>query len=155
MSLTQLRNVNFGAAKTGAPVQYRVLDASGVEILPPTTTGVYESIAGSGIYAAPITFSNNFSGSIVWDTNDAAIEYATEQYNYQENNPNVDNTLTMLTAVSGSIDLVRDMTEGKWKIVSNKMQFYKADNTTLIAEFNLFDNTGAPSMDAVFERRRI
>jgi hypothetical protein len=35
------------------------------------------------------------------------------------------------------------------------MLFYKEDNATLIAEFNLLDDAGNPTMDAVFERVKV
>lgn len=145
MSLVQLRNVNFGRSRGGLTgfVGYTVLDDLGIVLTPRTTAGIYEEVLGSGLYAARVTFPDDFHGSIVWDTGQAPelIQYATEQYNYEENNPKVDN--------------IYDIEEGRWHIVGNQMIFYKTDNVTEVARFNLFDENGVPTMDAPFERRRV
>lgn len=53
--------------------------------------------------------------------------------------------------------LLYNMEGGRWKIdsVTNQMIFYKADNTTEVARFNLFDSAGAPASENVYERRRV
>lgn len=166
MPLLQLQNVNFGITKadlTGiGGVGFTVLDDLGNVIQPRTTAGVYQLASGSGLYAAQVTFATDFHGQIMWDTGDAtgSIAYATEDYNFEDRDPRVqaiyNDTQFMtgtLVAVSGSLEFVRAMTEGRWKIESNQMKFFKPDGITLIAKFDLFDDVGAPSMDAVFERR--
>jgi len=60
-----------------------------------------------------------------------------------------------LETVSSKIRSLYDMNFGRWKIVSNQMVFYKEDNVTVVATFNLFDDVGAPTMDAVFERVKV
>ncbi len=52
------------------------------------------------------------------------------------------------------VAFIRNVEGGKWRIVGNQMIFYKADNTTEVARFNLFDSAGNPAMTSVFERRR-
>lgn len=143
MSIAQVRSVDFGSAYGGLlTVGYAVLDSTGAIVSVRTTTGVYELVSGSGMYAANITFTDDFRGSIVWDTGTVSnVRYATEQYNYEENNPKVDN--------------VYDIERGRWKIESNQMIFYKEDNATEVARFNLFDESGNPTMDSPFERRRV
>lgn len=161
MSLQQLRNTNFGRTKSNATgstgVGYTVLDISGSVVSPRTTTGVYQLTSGSGIYAAYVTFPDDFRGQLLWDTGIAFLttSYATEQYNAEENDPRVGDNNRILTSLTGSIQQLLDITEGKWKIVNNQMLFYKKDNTTLVATFNLFDDQGNPSMDSVFERVRV
>lgn len=162
MSLTQVRTVNFGKNKSNATgssgVGYTVFDSVGVVNAPRTTTGVTQLASGSGIYQAPISFPDTFKGSVLWDTGVAfpTTYYATEQYNSEENNPNVDVILSMTTQISSSVEIIRGMTEGRWYIDenTNKMFFYDKDNTTLIAEYNLKDKDGLPTVDAVFERLR-
>jgi hypothetical protein len=44
---------------------------------------------------------------------------------------------------------------GRWKIINKQMIFYKADNITEIARFDLFDDSGNPSAEAVFERVKV
>ena len=49
-----------------------------------------------------------------------------------------------------------DVDQGRWIIdeTVNQMIFYKNDNVTEIARFNLFDESGTPASDDVFERVR-
>lgn len=161
MSLDQLRNVNFGRTRANATgstgVGFTLLDVSGSTVLPRTTTGVYQLTSGSGLYAAYVSFPDHFRGQLMWDTGAAfsTPAYATEQFNVEENNPRVDDNWRMLNSITGSIETIRGITEGRWKIVGNQMIFYDADNATPVAVFNLFDDGGAPTMDSVFERVRV
>lgn len=154
MPLDQLRNVNFGRNRANATgstgVGYTLMDVSGSITSPRTTAGVYQLTSGSGLYAAYVSFPSDFRGQIMWDTGAAFVtaSYAVEQYNVEENNPKVDDTLR----VAGSL---YDISYGRWKIVANQMLFYKDDNATLVAKFDLFDDTGNPTMDAVFERVKV
>lgn len=68
----------------------------------------------------------------------------------------------VLTGVSGSIvavatdiAFIKSIEGGRWKIENNRMKFYKDDNITLVAEFDLFDSSGTPSESSVFERVRL
>jgi hypothetical protein len=145
MPLSQLRNVNFGRTRLNATgssgVGYQLLDTSGGVVSSRTTTGVYQT--APGIYAAYVSFPDDFRGQILWDTGTTFVtaSYATEQYNYEENNPRVDS--------------IYDVQFGRWRIVGDQMLFYKEDNATEIARFNLFDDAGNPTMDAVFERVKV
>jgi hypothetical protein len=173
MSLQQLRNVNFGRSKLNATgslgVGYQILDVAGAIVSARTTTGVYQT--APGIYAVYATFTDNFRGQILWDTGTAfpTASYATEQYNVEENDPTVAAIYSQTTYVSGSITGIQgslasmsssigqlyDIQYGRWKIDSNQMIFYKSDNLTEVARFNLFDDLGSPSMDTVFERVKV
>jgi hypothetical protein len=172
MASSQLRNVNFGKSKanlTGSGgVGYTLYNSAGDIYQIRTTSGVYQLMSGSGLYAALISFPTPFSGSVVWDTGEAgtSLAYAMEQYNTEENDERLLPTLydvsgsvqtidARLTVVSGSVEFLRDMEGGRWKIESNRMSFYRSDNSTLIATFDLFDSDGNPSMESVFERRRV
>ena len=161
MALDQLRNCNFGRSRANATgstgVGYTVMDVSGAIVQPRTTTGVYQLTSGSGLYAAYISFPDDFRGQIMWDTGTAfpTASYATEQYNVEENNPRVDDIDRRTLQMSGTIGQLYDISFGRWKIVSNQMIFYKDDNVTEVVRFNLFDDTGNPSMDAVFERVKV
>lgn len=159
MSLDQLKNVNFGQSKMNATgalgVGFTLLDISGTIASPRTTAGVYQT--APGIYAAYITFPTEFRGQVLWDTGNAfpRVEYATEQYNVEENNPIMRDINIKLNQVSGSIEVIRQMTEGRWVIQNNQMLFFDKDNVTQIATFDLFDSFGVPTEDAVFERVRV
>lgn len=163
MALDQLRNCNFGrnrANVTGSMgVGYTVLDVSGSTVIPRTTAGVYQLTPGSGLYAAYISFPDRFRGQILWDcpavTGSLGIlsqSFATEQFNIEENDPRVNETFNVVNALTGGINALYDVQFGRWHIVNNQMLFYAPDNTTLLATFNLFDQNGVPTMDAVFER---
>lgn len=161
MALDQLRNANFGKNRANATgstgVGYTLMDVSGSIVAPRTTTGVYQLESGSGLYAAYVSFPDNFRGQIMWDTGTAFVSksYAVEQYNVEENNPKVDDTFRMVTQMSGTIAQLYDISFGRWHIVGNQMVFYKEDNVTEVARFNLFDDTNTQSMDAVFQRTRV
>jgi hypothetical protein len=159
MSLSQLRNVNFGRTRLNATgssgVGYQILDTVGSVVSPRTTSGVYQT--APGIYAAYVTFPDNFRGQLLWDTGATfpTASYATEQYNVEENNPNVDAVLDTLHDITGTLNSIYDIQFGRWRIVGNQMIFFKEDNATEVARFDLFDDAGNPTMDAVFERTRV
>lgn len=161
MPLSQLRNANFGKSKsnlTGSSgVGYTLYNNDGTINVARTTSGVYQTVSGSGIYNAYIAFPDDFRGFIHWDTGQpsSSISYATEQYNYEENNPKVDEIYTQLILVSGSVDFIRQIQGGRWKLSGNQMKFYKEDNVTLIATFNTYDQYGTPTVDDVMERTRV
>jgi len=54
------------------------------------------------------------------------------------------------------VELIKQYNAGRWRIdtTTNKMYFYKDDNSTVIAVFDLKDENGNPSVTDVFERRR-
>lgn len=163
MSLSQLKNCSFGTPRSNATgsagVGYTLLDTAGSIVSARTVTGVYQLTSSSGVYAANVSFPDDFHGQILWDTGTAfaSTYYAAEEYNVEANNPNVDATLSMLTAVSGSVVALYDINYGRWRIdkVTNQMVFYKADNATVVATFDLFDDAGAAAFDSVFERRKV
>lgn len=159
MPLSQLRNVNFGRLKLNATgssgVGYQLLDQAGAVTSSRTTSGVYQT--APGIYSAYISFPDNFRGQILWDTGTAFLtaSYATEQYNVEENDPRIADTNTKVTSMQADMQRLIDIQYGRWKIVGNQMIFYKEDNATVVATYNLFDDLGAPSMDAVFDRIKV
>ena len=60
------------------------------------------------------------------------------------------------TSGDGMLDFLYNMEGGRWKIDedTSTMLFYKADNVTLIATFNLLDSTAGATVQNVFERTR-
>jgi len=60
-----------------------------------------------------------------------------------------------LETISTTTNLMQQMGTGRWKIETNQMIFYRDDNVTEVMRFNLFDEFGAPTMDAVFERVKV
>lgn len=53
------------------------------------------------------------------------------------------------------IDFINDTNAGKWEIINNQMVFYKEDNSTEIARFDLSDDSDNPTMENIFKRERI
>ena len=158
MPLTLLQNVVFGSDRqnlTGSGgVGYTVFDVNGAAIGPRSTSGVYQ--VAPGIYAANVTYPDRFHGQIVWDcpaTGSLPVAYAIEQQNVEANDPRASDTWQMVNSVTGSIGSLIDINFGRWRIVNNQMLFYRADNVTLVATFDLFDASGNPTMDGVFERK--
>ena len=52
-------------------------------------------------------------------------------------------------------EFIYNIEGGRWKIEANQMIFYKPDNLTEIARFNLLDNAGAPAMTSIFQRVKV
>jgi hypothetical protein len=178
-TLQQLRVANFGRTKLNATgssgVGYQLIRYDGSVLTARTTSGVYQT--APGIYAAYINFPDDFRGQVLWDTGTAfdVVYYASEQHNTEENLPDAiydklvaidDKVDNLNNSLSGSIDVKIDalgntinaiyhMTTGRWKIENNQMIFYKDDNVTEVMRFDLFDDLGAPTMDAVFDRRKV
>jgi hypothetical protein len=161
MPLRQVRNANFGKTYSNLTsslgVGFTLMDTSGSVVGTRMSSSVYQLASGSGIYASYIEFPDNFRGQILWDTGteQPPTVYAAEEYNVEENNPLVQETYLKLLLMSGSVETIRDFQAGRWHISGNVMRFYKEDNVTLIASFNLFDSSGTPSSDSVFQRTRI
>ena len=169
MPLQLLYNANFGrfrADQTGSSgVGYTLIDSAGTVSAPRTTSGVYQAAPGSGLYAAYVSFPDGFHGQVVWDcpafTGSTgtvfAASYAVEPYNVEANDPRVADTWQMVSSITGSVQGLYDVAFGRWRIdpASNRMVFYREDNATVVATFALFDETGTPAFDGIFERRLV
>lgn len=61
------------------------------------------------------------------------------------------------SSVGTMVSLIKDFTEGRWRIDknTNQMIFYRGDNTTEIARFNLYDSAGNPTIENVFDRQKV
>ena len=138
-----VRSVNFGISRGGlSTVGFELIDGDGVSSVARTTTGVSEMGTSTGIYTTQITFAANFSGSILWDTGEGAgTLYAAEEYNPTDER----------------ISFIQDIEGGKWTIDSdnNQMIFYKDDNATEVARYDLTDSDGNASSSEVFTRTRV
>lgn len=189
MSLSQLKTVNFGKSRAGltGTVGFTLLNTDGTTNTVRTTVGIYEIAVGTGIYASFVAFPDDFRGSIYWDSGEVGgrLVHAIEQYNYEENNPNVDlvlstsydisgsvqeisasivlletnvnNISTILTQVSGAVEFIKHIEGGRWIIdeTVDQMIFYEPDNVTEVARFNLYDITGSATSTCVYERVRV
>jgi hypothetical protein len=149
MPVNLIKTVNFGTSKTGvSTVGYKLYNASGVQSGSRITSDVGEVTSNSGIYSASIHVSEGFTGYVLWDTGEGTPVFASED---------IDNVINTLTLVSSSVDFTKHMTSGRWKLDTseNQMIFYKEDNSTVLATFNLFDSDGSATTTEVFERRKV
>lgn len=155
MPVTNLKTALFGKAKTGMTghVGYTIYGSDGTVSQARTTTGIFELIAGTGTYASEMTFADGFNGIVVWDVtmpSSGLKVYATEEYNGETP------ATVALEPVAEDIAFIKDMEGGMWQIdrVAKQMVFYKSDNITEIARFDLFDMNGKPSVDLIYKRER-
>jgi hypothetical protein len=156
MPVTNLKTALFGKAKTGmtGQVGYTLYASDGTISQVRTTTGVFELIAGQGTYASEITFADDFNGVVVWDVTmpESGIQvFASEEYNSETS------ATVALEAVAEDIAFIKDIEGGMWQIDrdTKQMIFYKSDNITEIARFDLFDMNGTPSVDLIYKRERV
>lgn len=62
-----------------------------------------------------------------------------------------------LESVGSYLDFIREINNGRWKIDTtlNQMVFYKSDNVTEIARFDLKDENGDPAHENILERVKV
>jgi hypothetical protein len=159
MSTSHIKTVNLGKLKAGlATVGFTLYDVSGSVTVPRNTSGVYELGTLTGIYGANISFPDAFAGSILWDSGEASPVYATEEIDLITTPAGLaSNVASIQATLDADLTFVKDMLGGQWKIDDNQFQmiFYKDDNTTEVARFDLRDNKGDPSFLSVFLRQRV
>ena len=72
-----IKAVNFSTSRTGlATVAYTLINTDGSTKQARTTTGVFEVLAGTGIYACLISFTAAWEGIILWDDGQVTKRYA-------------------------------------------------------------------------------
>lgn len=150
--MQQLKSANFGKSKLNATgssgVGYTLIDRYGEIIAARRTNGVYQ--VAPGIYSVYTSIPDNFVGQILWDTGSyfSEVHYASEEIN-------VSPAQDAISSLSTDVAYIRAMTAGRWKIINNQMIFFNEDNITEIARFDLKDEEGNPSSEAVFERIKV
>ena len=116
---------------------------------------------GDGFYKYSFA---QYSGSVdyVMRTDGGGSLAASDRYQFAGNENFVDDIWdepasnhVVSGSLGGMVNFINDIQGGRWKIVSNQMIFYKDDNTTEVARFNLFDDGGVPTMSSPFERYRV
>jgi len=173
-----LLTVDFGSSKSNATgsngVGYTVYDVSGSMLLSRSIDGVNQT--APGIYSANVDIPPvTPTAQIVWDTGTAFFKtyYATDAVDltsYMSLSESIagigsyvstaiatdlNNLTSMVAQVMIDVSAIKDHTTGRWLMKDNQMIFYKEDNTTEVARFNLFDDAGKPSLENVFDRRRV
>jgi len=146
MAINLVKTVNFGSSKSSlSSPGYRLYNSAGALSGSRVSSGIGEVLTGAGIYSASIHIADSFTGYILWDTGESTPTYASED---------IDNVIHTLSMMSASVDFTRHLTAGKWKIDKSTYQmiFYKEDNSTEVARFDLYDEDGGSSYTSVFSR---
>jgi len=127
-------------------VYYTLLNGDGTTFQARTNTGVVEY--GGGAYGVKQTFTSLLDLVAQWDIDGeykSSIGFKTYDFG----------TSGDLNTIKTDVAFIKAIEGGRWKIVSHQMIFYDDDNTTEIARFDLFDITGDPANESVFERVRV
>ena len=106
-----------------------------------------------------MSFPDNFTGAILWDTGQGTdTVYATEEQNNTDSAASLTEDITLIkSSIDADLTFVKDMISGRWHIdpETTQMVFYKGDNTTEVARYDLKDKNGNPSYLSVFDRNRV
>lgn len=159
---------------TGSVYQNRTTDG-----VYQTAPGIYaakvsltSSFLGQIVWDTGDTFVKKYYASEVVDPTDLQVisqlagDISSTAATLASEHESLENLVNQISSSAGSIDLVvgsvqddlymlKEMTLGRWHIINNQMIFYASDNVTEISRYNLFDDTGAPSMEAVFDRVKV
>ena len=136
-----VKTVNFGKGLSNLPanVYYSLYNTLGTATTFRSSGSIYQVGVGTGIYGSEISFSQHFSGSILWEVtaSNGNVVFASDEIE-------IDSRLT------------RHFTVGQWEIdeSTREMIFYQDDNVTEMGRFDLKDSSGAPSTGEVFKRIR-
>ncbi len=136
-----VKTVNFGKGLANLPanVYYSLYNTLGAATTFRSSGSIYQVGSGTGIYGSEISFSQHFSGSILWEVtaSNGNVVFASDEVE-------IDSRLT------------RHFTVGQWEIDDStyEMIFYQDDNSTEMGRFDLKDASGAPSVNQVFKRIR-
>tara|TARA_Y100000310_G_scaffold342477_1_gene445918 strand:+ start:805 stop:1278 length:474 start_codon:yes stop_codon:yes gene_type:complete len=124
-------------------------------------SGSAMSEVGDGFYKYNFTtYTGSVNYAIRSDGGDSLS--GQDRYQFAGNENFVDdiwNEQTSDHTTSGSfgyvVNFINDIQGGRWKVVDDQMIFYKDDNTTEVARFNLFDSDGNATTTTPFERTRV
>lgn len=168
MSSSLVKTVNFGSTKAGLTpsVGYRLIDAAGLVTQERQQVGIYETFAGTGIYATSIIFPDDFTGTILWDIEGNRPVYAAEEFNNSINGTGVSQQVADVTMQVGivtdqvsdladEIRFIRGMTAGRWTLDSkdSTMTFYDESGRNALVTYEMLDAQGSPSLESVYDRR--
>lgn len=168
MSSSLVKTVNFGSTRAGLTpsVGYRLIDAAGLVTQERQQVGIYETFAGTGIYATSIIFPDDFTGTILWDIEGNRPVYAAEEFNNSINGTGVSQQVADVTMQVGivtdqvadladGISFIRSMTAGRWTLNSSDstMTFYDESGKNVLVTYEMIDAQGRPSFESVYDRR--
>lgn len=138
-----------GSVEEGATVTYRIFDSTGMVEKVSVQAASYNATTKSYIDTLILSVSwlDQEGGSylIIW------LVSGTDDFNgvYTED--------LQISDFGEALNFLKDMKGGRWKIdrVLNQMIFYKDDNVTEVARFDLLNSAGAPAYKDVFERVKV
>ena len=138
MKILQTANLGRQLGGISGSIRYSLYDTLGAESVSATNTGIYEMGSSTGLYGVELNLSTQFSGSIVWSVVGNTNVFATEEIKVDQK-------------------IARYIHTGRWKVSEStkEMIFYQDDNSTEIARYGLFDRSGSPSIEELFERRLV
>ena len=96
--------------------------------------------------------SSNEIGLIQTDTNNILTNVGAVKTDTENILTNVEILDTDLGTANTNIELVLKIEKNKWVIEDNKLKMYDDDDTSIIYEFDLFDDKGRPTMRNVMKR---
>ena len=95
----------------------------------------------------------------IWSPGSLSIGEYFIEYDFEDSDGNVaknsDEFIVLNVPTFDEFDAVRKIQTGRWKILNNQMIFYDDDATTPILTFDLFNSSGEPASDNVFERNPV
>jgi len=113
----------------------------------------------TGIIDTPNTYKATVAGLAPANEYDTEMARITADVATEAKQDIIDTVADAIKAKTDTIDwaditFLKDIEGGRWRITGNQMIFYKSDNSTEVARFNLFDSAGSAGMENVFERKR-
>jgi len=144
----------FNNQVSGESIYFDVRYMDDSYLVPPNTGKFVESTIASGIYVANITIDS--PGSYVCYVtcsgfSTTAKEVLVEEKRLAELVWEHDTAQNLIN----SIDFIRAIEGGAWKIVNDMMVFFADDNVTQTAVFDLFNEVSIPAETNIYERRRL
>lgn len=132
---------DVGTPKTGLSPVIDIWEDDGVQLV----TAAAMTEIGGGFYKYDFTTYDE-TKNYCFRADGTSTLTPNDRYTYNTNE---------IGQVTEDLTFLQDIEGGKWQIIGNQMIFYKSDNTTEVARFNLFDSDGNPTMINVFDRQRV
>ncbi len=104
------------------------------------------------VLSSQLTLHDN---SIHSGITDITTAISTTESNIRGGDQSLETIKTSLDAAREDLTFVKNIEGGRWKIKSNQMIFYAADNETEVARFNLYDSGGSETSTNVYDRQRV
>jgi hypothetical protein len=139
---------------SGEDVYFDIRYTDDTPLIPANIGIMHESTVASGIYKQDISI--DIAGSFICYITCAG--YPTTTKDIVVNQETVAEEVwsdTLATALLTDVEFIKDVEGGRWKILNKQLIFYKEDNITEIASFDLFNKLDEPTDVDVYERVRL